>query len=197
MSSRQPKFIRNDLKQSGNALVCGSRELSAAAPPVDFRLLAANLDDELALRVVGKRARVADPASTRFPREPLRSAAVRHECDTGGFDVLEADNNFLTVTLLVPGDFVRDEFLLEALQMKVFAVAQQLLAVLLVADMDGVTAKEMEELGENVGGAAGNLGREDGGRAEKALTGQSGEDLAGGGEEYGEAEGEVIRRVAG
>lgn len=88
---------------------------------------------------------------------------------------------------------MRDEFLLEALQMEVFTVAQQLLAVFLVANVNRVTTEEVEDLGKDVGGAARDLWGEDRGWAEEALAGESGEYLAGGGEKDGKAEGEVVR----
>lgn len=81
--------------------------------------------------------------------------------------------------------------------MEVFAVAQQLLAVFLIADVNRVTAEEMEELGEHVGGAARDLGGEDGGWSEESLAGEPGEHLVGGGEKDGKAKGEVVGRVAG
>ena len=93
---------------------------------------------------------------------------------------------------------MRDQPLLEALEVEVPAVAQQLGAVGLVADRDRVAAQQPEELGEDVRAAALDRGRQDGRRAEKALAVQAGEDVAlRGGEEGREAEGEVVGRVSG
>lgn len=54
----------------------------------------------------------------------------------------------------------------------------------------------MEEIGKDLWGAVGNTRGVDGWRAEEASGIEAGKDVAGGGEEEGKAEGEVIRGVA-
>ena len=91
---------------------------------------------------------------------------------------------------------MRDEPLLEALEVEIPAVPQQLRAVHLAADGDGIAAQQVQQLGEDVRAAALDRGREDGRRAQQAVAVEAREEVAGGGEEGGEAEGEVVGRVA-
>jgi hypothetical protein len=91
---------------------------------------------------------------------------------------------------------VRDELLLEAAEVEVATVAEELGAVRLVADVQRIAAQQMEELGEDVAGAIGDAGRDDSRRSEETVAVQSGEDFAWGGEEGAEAECEEIGRVA-
>lgn len=81
--------------------------------------------------------------------------------------------------------------------MEVFAVAEKLLSVFFVPYVDWVSAEEVEEFGEDFGGAVGDFGGEDGGWTEETLAGETGEDFVGGREKDGEAEGEVVWGVAG
>ena len=55
-----------------------------------------------------------------------------------------------------------DELLLEAAEMEVTTVAQKFGAVGFVADVQGVTAQEMEDVGKNLAGSIGDAGRNDG-----------------------------------
>ncbi len=66
----------------------------------------------------------------------------------------------------------------------------------LVADVHGVAAQEVEELLEDFGRPAGHGWRQDGWRTQETFPLQPGKDLVRGGEEDGEAEGEVVGRVA-
>jgi hypothetical protein len=63
--------------------------------------------------------------------------------------------------------------------------------------VEGIAAEDKEEVCEDVAGAMGHAGGYYGGRAEQAGAIEAREDLAGGGEEGGEAEGEEVWRVAG
>lgn len=81
--------------------------------------------------------------------------------------------------------------------MKVAAVAKEFGAMLLIPDLERVSAKEVEELCEDVAGAVGNAWRNDRGWAQQIATVEAGEELAWVGEEDGEPEGEEIGRVAG
>lgn len=52
-----------------------------------------------------------------------------------------------------------DEFLFQPFKMEIFAVAQKLLAMFFVPDVNRITAEEMKKLGKYVGGAVGHLRR--------------------------------------
>lgn len=54
-----------------------------------------------------------------------------------------------------------NELLLEAFEVEVSAVAEELAAVFLVAEVDGVAAEEAEDLREVFGGAVGDFGGKD------------------------------------
>lgn len=74
---------------------------------------------------------------------------------------------------------VGNELLLEALKVEVAAVAEEGLAVRLIADIDGVAAQEVEEVGEEIGGAVGDAGRLDGGWSDEAVAVEAREEIFG------------------
>lgn len=85
---------------------------------------------------VDERACVVDPS-----REGGRGGGgVLDEGDARLADIVEADDDLGGVALGVVADVVGDEFLLQAFEVEVAAVAQELGAVVTVADGEGVAA---------------------------------------------------------
>lgn len=121
---------------------------------------------------------------------------VLDEGDARLADVVEADDDLGGVALGVVADVVGDEFLLQAFEVEVAAVAEELGAVVVVADGEGVAAQEVEELGEDTGAAVGDGGGADGRGAEEAEGVEAGENVGGSVEEGGETEGEVVGGIA-
>jgi len=162
----------------------------------------ADLEDQFARGggVVGEGARVVDVSAAGAAIAIAAGGevgVVGNKRDTGGFHILEPENNLLSPPERVIRNLMGDEALLEAAEVEVAAVAQEVGAVVLIHDVERVAAEQVEELGEDVGGAGGDGRGRDGGRAEEPCALQAGEDLAGRGEEGGEAEGEVVGGVAG
>lgn len=100
-----------------------------------------------------------------------RHLAVRDERDAGLADVLQPDDHLGALAGEVVGDGVRDEALLEALEVEVAGVAQELGAVLFASDLDGVAFEDVQEVGEGLCGAIGDAWGEDGGRAQEGSLG--------------------------
>lgn len=155
------------------------------------RGLVADLEDELGRARVDVGARVGDPAG-----KGVGGGGFRGDGDAAFEEVAEAEGDLVAAAGLVVGQGVGDEALLEAFEVEVAAVLQELGAVGLGADGDGVAAEKLEDLGKGVGAAVGDRGGDDGGRAEEALAVEAGEEVVGAGEEDGEAEGEEVGRVA-
>jgi hypothetical protein len=80
---------------------------------------------------------------------------------------------------------------------EVSAIAQQLLAVFRVLDVNWITPEKVEDLLECIGRAIRDRRREYGRGAEKALASEAWEKLIGRGKEDSETEREVIRCVSG
>ena len=110
---------------------------------------------------------------------------------------MKGEDDFGFLALDVVGDVMHDELLLETPQVKVAAVSKQLSPVVMVAYMGRVTAQEMKELGEGLGGAIWNAWWSDGRGSEEASTSKTGKDLFGRVEERTEAKREEIGGVAG
>lgn len=92
---------------------------------------------------------------------------------------------------------MRNQALLQPLEVEIPRILQQLLSMHLVAYMDGVSSEELDQIRKGVGAAVRDGGREDGGRTDEALALEAGEEVVGAGEEGGEAEGEEVGGVAG
>lgn len=195
---REVKLRRHDLEQPRDPGARVAEELGPREPAllgrgeVDAGALAADLEDELGGAVVDVGAGVADPSGGR-----LGGRGLEGDADAALEDVLEAEGDLVALAVLVVADVVGDDLLLEALEVEVAAVAEELLAVRLASDRDGVAAEEVDELGEDVGGAVRDGWREDGGGPDEALAVEAGEEVLGVGEEDGEAEGEEVGCVAG
>lgn len=108
--------------------------------------LSSDLDDQLARLVVDERARVVDPSRrVGGPSDPW-FGSVRDKRDAAGPDVFEADHDFRFSAGRVVGNFMGDQTLLEAFEVEILAVAQELLAVLFRSDLYWIPAQKMEEL---------------------------------------------------
>lgn len=162
----------------------GGTELEAGGFVADF-------EDELGRARVDVGARVRHPAG-----EGVGGGGFRGDGDAAFEEVAEAEGDLIASPGLVVSQGVGDEALFEAFEVEVAAVLEELGAVGLGADGDGVAAEELEDLGEGVGAAVGDRGGDDGGRAEEALAVEAGEEVLRAGEEDGEAEGEEVGRVA-
>lgn len=92
---------------------------------------------------------------------------------------------------------MRDQPLLQAFKVEVFAVSQQLCAVFLRADLHGIPAEEVDNLCEYGARAVRDFGGDDGRWAQQRVPREAGEDFCGVGEEDGEAEREVVWAVTG
>lgn len=88
-----------------------------------------------------------------------------------------------------------DETLLKTLEVEVARIAQEFLAVRLVANVDRVALEELEQLGENLCAAVWYRGWENGGWADEAFALETWEQVLWVGEEDGETEGEIVGRV--
>jgi hypothetical protein len=128
------------------------------------RALVADLEDELVRPVVDEWARVVDVAGEAGGRGCCcggggvwwgRDGGVTDDGDPGLADVFQTQGYFVPVAGEVEGYGVADELLLEAFEVEIAAVAQELGAVGFVFDVEGVAAKEVKELGEGVGRAVG------------------------------------------
>ena len=185
----------DDLEEAGDAGARLVEELGAdgarARAELQASAFVADLEDELGGARVDVGARVRDPAG-----EGVRGGGLGADGDAALEEVAEAKSDLVAPAGLVVGDGVGDETLLEALEVEVAAVLEELGAVGLGADGDGVAAEELKDLGKGVGAAVGDRGGDDGGRAEEALAVETGEEVVGAGEEDGEAEGEEVGRVA-
>jgi len=93
--------------------------------------LPCDLDDQLPGLVVDERAGVVDPSRGVGGSSNPWLRGIGDEGDAAGPDVFEADHDFGFAAVWVVGDFVGDQTLLEAFEVEVFAVAKELLAVLL------------------------------------------------------------------
>lgn len=92
---------------------------------------------------------------------------------------------------------MRNQALLEALEVEVAAVAQERGAVLVGANLQRVAAQQVQQLGESLRAATGDRRRENGGRADETFAVEAREEvIAGVGEEDGKAEAEEVGRVA-
>lgn len=181
----------DDLEELGHAGLGVLEELGprAARREVDLGALASDLEDQLGGLRVDVGPRVVHP-----PANGLR--ALLRDADAALLHVLDAEDDFLAAALLVEADVVGDEALLQPLEVKVSRVPQQLLAVDVVANMDGISAQQLDQLGESIGAAVRNRGREDGRRTDEALALEAREEVVAAGEEGGKAEGEEVGRVA-
>lgn len=182
-------LIGHDLEELADARFREAVELGAHAAEVELRGFVCDLEDEFVAFFVDERARVVHPSRQG-------GGGVLDEGDSRLADVVEADDDLGGVALGVVADVVCDEFLLQAFEVEVAAVAEELGAVVVVADGERVAAQEVEELGEDAGAAVGDGGGADGRGAEEAVGVEAGEDVSGGVEEGGEAEGEVVGGIA-
>ena len=164
---------------------------------MDLGGLAADLEDELGGAVVDKRARVVDPADGGGGVVAGLVGVAGGDADAAFLYALEAQGDLIALAGLVEGDGVGDEALLEALKVEVADVAEQLGAVVLVADGDGVAPQEADDLGKSVGVAVGDRGGYDGWRSDEALAVETRKQVVWTGEEGAEAEGEEVGGVAG
>lgn len=198
---RQVQLGGDDLEELGDARADLPEELGAHCARVDPRVLAADLEDQLVRRVVDERPRVVDPARRDGGRVDAvvrhgRRDRVRRERDARLEQVLDAQQDLAALPGLVEADVVRDEALLEALEVEVAAVTQQARAVLLVAHVHGVPLEQVDEVGEDVGGPVRHGRRLDGRRPDQALALEPREDFLGRREEDGVAQREEVGAVA-
>lgn len=158
---------------------------------VNPRRISTNLEDQVRGILVHERTCIKDDAA-------FHSASIwkRREPDTGWPDVLDPDEDFGALRERVEADLVRNEFLLQAAEVEVSTIAQELFSVILVADLQRVSAQEVQELGEDVCGSIWDAGRGDGWRAEEAVAIEAREYLRRGCEKGAEAEGEEVGAVA-
>jgi hypothetical protein len=182
-------LIGHDLEELADARFREAEEVCAHAAEVELRGFVCDLEDEFVAFFVDEGACVVHPSRHG-------GGNFLDEGDARLADVVEADNDLGCVALGVVADVVGDEFLLQAFEVEVAAVAEELGAVVVVADGEGVAAQEVEELGEDAGAAVGDGGGADGRGAEEAEGVEAGEDVGGGVEEGGEAEGEVVGGIA-
>lgn len=153
---------------------------------METHVLSAYLEDQLEWFLIYKGTGVVDPATSRRRRRRRSGSSgssgrvsarwwwwsgIGQDADARLEDVLEAEDDFLAATGLVEADGVGDQALLEALEVEVATVAQQAGAVLVVADVDGVAAQQVQQLCKGVGGAARDAGGQDGGGADQTLAG--------------------------
>lgn len=121
---------------------------------------------------------------------------VLEDADAALLDVLQAESDFVVAADRVVRYGVREELLLQAFKVEVSGVAEEFAPVRLVADVDGIPAQQAQEVGKGVGVAVRHRGRQDGRRPDETLAVEAGEEVVWAGEEEGEAEGEVVWRVA-
>lgn len=127
-------FVGYDLEELGDARFGEAVELGAQAAAIEPRGFVYDLEDQLVGFFVDKGARVAYPSSRG------KGGRVLDEGDARLADIVEADEDLGGVARGVVADGAGDEFLLEALEVEVAAVAQQLGAVVAVADGERVAA---------------------------------------------------------
>lgn len=192
---REIHLVGHDLKQLADTGFREAVELGAHAAEIELHRFVCDLEDQLVAFFVDEGACVV------YPSREGGSGGVLDEGDARLAYIVKADDDLGGVALGVVADGVGDEFLLQTFEVEVAAVAQELGAVVAVANGEGVAAKEVEEFGEDVGGAVGDGRGADGRGAEEAHGMEAREDVgggwAGGGvEEGGEAEGEEVRGVA-
>ncbi|KAJ6441854.1 PAP2 superfamily protein [Purpureocillium lavendulum] len=204
---RQVELGGHHLEQLGDAGTrvaeeLGTRRFAAArGGDVQTRVVATNLEDEFVGGAVDERPHVVDPeevllaAASQVTAAAVVFGAILDDADAALLDVLEAQDNLLALAQRIVADVVGDELLLEALEVEVAGVAEQLLAVRLVAYLERVSLQQMQQLGEDVGRAVGHRGRQDGGRADEPLAVEPGEHLVRVREEGGEAKREVVGAV--
>jgi len=186
---REIHLVCDDLEELADARFREAVELGAHAAEIELRGFVCDLENQLVAFFVDEGACVVHP-----PRQG--GGGFLDEGDARLADIVEADDDLGGVALGVVADVVGDEFLLQAFEVEVAAVAQELGAVVVVADGQGVAAQEVEELGEDAGAAVGDGGGADGRGAEEADGVEAGEDVGGGVEEGGETEGEVVGGIA-
>lgn len=189
---REIEFRGDDLEEARDAGLRIPEELGAGVRlwgEVNPGSLASDLEDQHGGVVVDKGPRVVDPTGDSIVR-------VAGDANAALLDALEAEGDLGALAGLVEGYAVGDESLLEALEVEVAGVAEELCAVVLVADGDGVAPEETEDLCKGVGAAVGDGAGDDGGWADESIAVEAGEEVVGAGEESGEAEGEEVGGVA-
>lgn len=85
--------------------------------------------------------------------------------DARSTDVFETDDNLIPFADRIEADMVWYELLLQAPQMEVAAIPQELCTMRFVSNIQRISAKEMEELRKDLPRAAGDAGWGDGWRA--------------------------------
>lgn len=111
-------------------------------------------------------------------------------------DVFQPDDNLRPVPFGVVADVMRNQLLLEAPEVEVPTVAEQLRPVLLVLDMQRIAAEKVQQLRKHLPGPVRYAGRDNRRWPQEALAIQPRENLGWGREKDGRAQGEEIRRVA-
>jgi hypothetical protein len=109
--------------------------------------------------------------------------------------ILQPQDNLVDEAQGVEADGMGDELLLYPLEVEISSVAEEFLAMVFVADIDGIPAQQPKQLSKGVGVAIRHRRREDGWRAYQPLAVEAGEEVVWLREEEGEAEGEVVGRV--
>lgn len=152
--------------------------------------LAADFQHEFGRLVVNVRSRILNPS-------PYRIRALMRDTDPALLHILQPQHNLIPPPQLVKADTMRNQPLLQPLEVEIPRILQQLLSMHLVAHVNGVSSEELDQIRKGVGAAVRDGGGEDGGRTDEALALEAGEEVVGAGEEGGEAEGEEVGGVAG
>lgn len=109
---------------------------------------------------------------------------------------METDDDLRDLAVDVVGYRVGDEFLFKAAQVVVACIFKELGSMVAVLDGERIATEHVEEVGEDLRGAIRNAWGMDRWWAKETTGVKAREDVAGGREEDGEAEGEIIGSVA-
>lgn len=119
----------------------------------------------------------------------------RWNTDTTLLYIFQPQDNLVDEAQGIEADGMGDELLLYALEVEIPSVSEEFLAMVFVADIDGIPTQQPKQLGKGVGVAIRHRRRENRRRAYQALAVEAGEEVVWLGEEEGEAEREVVGRV--
>lgn len=157
---------------------------------MDLGALAANFQHEFGRLIVNVGSRILNPS-------PYRIRTLLRDTDSTLLHILQPQHNLIPPPQLVKADTMRNQPLLQPLEVEIPRILQQLLSMHLVAHMNGVSSEELDQIRKGIGAAVGDGGGEDRGRTDEAFALEAGEEVVGTGEEGSETEGEEVGGVAG